>query len=712
MHKRMAFLIPVIAVMLGGCNAGAGNYVNQQEIGTVSENEAGSEAESEDAGSEVREGAEDTGSGITGGGHPWTDSDIKENVSGTEKPDIRDDYNLAVNYDWLSEAGLRDGYTYESPFVAMSVDTAERSLDLLKDDSIPGHDAELVRDLYNTVMDWDTRDRLGAGPVEDTVREIMSISTVEEMNGFICDFDRSNCVDTFVSIGNSIDLNDPGRYILRINNDALLLEDPSEYSEFTDVGSRAYEAKKTLFTTVAGKLGLKPEAGEEMFNSVLSLEEQLAAVSMSNADKMGEDYYRRMNNVYSEEDLKSLTDNFPLYDMVEGFGYGEAGEYVISEPEVIKKLDGLYTQDNLAVLKNYMTVHYLLYMADKLDRECYEASVEKDNMLSGASGTLSDEEAAYNAVLRYISEPMEEAYLDKYDCSRARDSISGICREIIDEYREMLAEEAWLSEETREKAIEKLDSMMIKAVYPDKRQAYDALSLEGLDYVGCVREINRFKAGLDRKRTGQKVDKGLWRNRILTANAYYEPQENSIVIGAGILGDAFYNDGMSREELLGGLGCIIGHEISHAFDATGSGFDGAGRLEEWWKDDDREAFKARTDKLTEYYNAITAFEGYNVSGESIRDEATADLAGMKVVLRLAQKDEGFDYDTFFRQYAGVWKQISTYEREVYRLTRGEYPLNYLRVNAVLQQFDEFYDTYDVKEGDGMYLAPEDRVSIW
>ena len=169
---------------------------------------------------------------------------------------------------------------------------------------------------------------------------------------------------------------------------------------------------------------------------------------------------------------------------------------------------------------------------------------------------------------------------------------------------------------------------------------------------------------------------------------------------------------MSREELLGGLGCIIGHEISHAFDATGSGFDGAGRLEEWWKDDDREAFKARTDKLTEYYNAITAFEGYNVSGESIRDEATADLAGMKVVLRLAQKDEGFDYDTFFRQYAGVWKQISTYEREVYRLTRGEYPLNYLRVNDVLQQFDEFYDTYDVKEGDGMYLAPEDRVSIW
>jgi putative endopeptidase len=359
-----------------------------------------------------------------------------------------------------------------------------------------------------------------------------------------------------------------------------------------------------------------------------------------------------------------------------------------------------------------MAVHYLIYMADKLDRECYEASVEMNNTLSGANGIEPDEDAAYNAVLRYIPEPLEKVYLDRYDCSEAKDDITGLCEEVIDTYKEMLKQEEWLSGTAGEKAAEKLDSMIIKAVYPDKRPDYGSLSIEGLDYVGCVKEINRFKNELDRKRTGGRVDRELWRNRILVANAYYEPQENSINIGAGILGDVFYDRDMSRAELLGGIGCIIGHEISHAFDESGSGFDGSGRLADWWEEDDRKAFKERTGRLTEFYDGITAFEGYNIRGENIRNEVAADMAGMKVILMLAEKDDQFDYDAFFRQYAGVWKQISTYEREVYRLTRSEYPLNYLRVNAVVQQFDEFYDTYGVEEGDGMYLAPEDRVSVW
>ena len=709
MHIRPVCMTLVLTLLLGGCG-GTYNYENTGSTEAVNNNTEAKDnkAEAKDNGAE----AEANNKGITAGGYPWIDSDIKENVLNAEKPDIKDDYNLAVNNEWLREAELREGYTYESPFVEASYDTAERVQALLEDDSLTGHDAELVKELYNTVMDWDRRNELGVGPVADTVGEIMSIADMEEMTSFICDFDRSNCVDTFISLGNNIDLNDPERYIVRINNDGLLLEDPAEYVEFTDVGSRAYEAKKALFITVAARLGLKPEAGEEMFNSVLSLEEHIASVSLSSEDKLHADYYERMNNVYSETEIRSFARSFPLYELIGGQGYADAGEYVISEPEVIKKLDELYIPENIGVLKNYMVVHYLIYMADKLDRECYEAAVEKNNILSGAAGSLSDEDAAYNAVLKYLPEPLENVYLNRYDCEEARKEITGICREVIDTYREMLRQEDWISEAAVDKAVDKLDSMSIKAVYPDKRQDYSTLSLEGLDYVACVKEINRFRNELDRRRTGGRADRELWRNRIFNANAYYEPQENSINIGAGILGDEIYHDGMSRAEALGGIGCIIGHEISHAFDKTGSGFDGSSRLMDWWEEEDRKAFDARTDKLTSYYDGITAFMGYNVRGEGVRDEATADLAGMKAVLRIAEKEEGFDYDTFFRQYAVVWKQISTYEREVYRLTRSEYPLNYLRVNAVVQQFDEFYDTYGVKEGDGMYLSPEDRVSVW
>ena len=709
MKKSLVCIISVLMLLLTGCNAGY-NTGGSKDV-------SGNEAEGEEAGigreDRNAEAEPETGTLTEApGGYPWIDSDIKANVLNTAKPDLKDDYSLAVNYEWLSEAKLREGYTYESPFVDVSVDTADRVKELLRDDSITGHDADLVHDLYNTVMDWDARNELGVEPAFATVREIMAISTVEEIGGFICDPDRSNCVDTFISIGNNIDLNNPDRYIVRINNDTLLLEDPAEYKDFTDVGDIAYEAKLTLFKTVSGKMGLKPEAAEAMFNSVLSLEEQIARASMTNAEKLGNDYYDRMNSVYSEDDIKKLTNSFPLYDFIEGLGYAGAGEYVISEPEVIKKLDELYTSENIEALKNYMVVHYLLYMADKLDRECYEACVLKDNMMSGAEGSPSDEDMACNAVSRYIHEPLERVYLEKYDCAAAREAVTAVCKEVIDTYREMLWNEDWLSEETKEKAVGKLDAITIKAVYPDKWQDYSGLTLSGLDYVSCVKEINRYKAELDRKHTGGWVDKELWRNKILTANAYYEPQENSINIGVGILGDVFYSDSMSREELLGGLGCAIGHEISHAFDETGSGFDSKGRLKEWWNEDDRRAFKERADRITAYYDGITPFEGYAVLGENVRNEAIADIAGMKVMLMMAGQENDFDYDIFFRQYAGLWKQIATYEREVYRLTRDEHPLNYLRVNTVLQQFDEFYDTYGIKEGDGMYLKPEDRIGVW
>ncbi|MCR5603510.1 MAG: M13 family metallopeptidase [Lachnospiraceae bacterium] len=735
MCKKLCCVMLVLMILMTGCNAGNVNNIDEikstsgnsvegddtvPEDGgktgeadeTLTEGEGGSEDRQADTDGDINKDKDMTVAGVAGGGSPWTDSDIKENVLSSGKPDVKDDYNLAVNYEWLADTELREGYTYESPFAEMSKDTEERVRTLLEDDSVTGHDAELVHDFYDTILNWDKRDELGVKPVTDTVNDIMSITSIEEMSRFICDFDRSNCVDTFTGIGNNIDLNDPGKYIVSINNDTLLLEDPAEYTDFTDVGERAYNAKLKLFVMVAGRLGLGADAASEVFNSVLSLEEQIASASMTEADKLGTDYYDRMNNVYSEDEIKGLTHAFPLYDQIKGFGYSGAGEYVISEPAVIKKLDELYVQKNVGVMRNYMLVHYLLYMADKLDRECYEASVVRDNELSGAEGMPEDEAAAYNAVLRYINEPLEKAYFKKYDCTGAKKSITALCEEVIAAYREMLSGEDWLSTETADKAVEKLDAIRIKAVYPDKWQDYNALSLKGLDYVSCVKEINRYKAVLDRKHTGGRVDKGLWRNKALTANAYYEPQENSINIGAGILGDVFYDDDMSRAELLGGIGCIIGHEISHAFDETGSGFDGDGRLNNWWQESDRKAFAQRADRLSAYYDKITAFEGYKVIGKNVRSEAIADIAGMKVMLRLAEEDENFDYDAFFRQYAGVWKQISTYEREVYRLTRGEHPLNYLRVNAVIQQFDEFHDTYGTQEGDGMYLAPAERIMVW
>ena len=293
-----------------------------------------------------------------------------------------------------------------------------------------------------------------------------------------------------------------------------------------------------------------------------------------------------------------------------------------------------------------------------------------------------------------------------------KEDITGLCKDVIGGYRDMLKEEDWLSEETRTEAVKKLESMRINAVYPDKWQDYSKLDLNGLGYLECCHAINAYNAGIDRSRTGQKVDKDIWTVNILQCNAFYNKQDNSINIILGILDDAFYNEDMSREELLGGIGTVIGHEISHAFDEKGSQFDENGNLKAWWKDEDHKAYGDRMAVLSGYLDGITGFNGTNVTGSNISAEAAADMAGMKVMLYLAGKEPDFDYDRFFRQYASIWRTITSPEAEYDKLLKDQHPLNYLRTNVTLQQYDEFYEEYGVNEGDGMYLAPDERVAVW
>ena len=176
---------------------------------------------------------------------------------------------------------------------------------------------------------------------------------------------------------------------------------------------------------------------------------------------------------------------------------------------------------------------------------------------------------------------------------------------------------------------------------------------------------------------------------------------------------AFYSADSSKERLYATLGAsTIGHEISHSFDVSGSKFDKDGNKKDWWTDEDRAAFEKRSAKLIEYYDNIIPYEGGTYSGKFIRDEAIADMGGLQCILRIAKKHKNFDYDTFFREYARSWAHLTTPYNEYILVISDQHPLSYLRTNVTLQQFDEFLDTYDIKEGDGMYLAPEDRIKVW
>ena len=646
-------------------------------------------------------------------GKPWIDSNLKENVVSTQRPSPKDDYHLYVNYDWLLKNEIPEGEKGINSFYQVEKTIEENIIDVLTDSRLPGHDAELVQSLYNAVLDWNSRDALGIKPLQPVVDEIKNIKTIDELSDFITSPEKTFLVPKFVSVANTVKPDDSLSYITGIGFDSFMLNDSVEYKKRTDVGERYYQAGLYKSKAILTRLGYSETEVEKMFNDMLVLEVKLAKKVPSNAKLHSPDLIKRGNNVLSPKKVASLSSKFPLMRFIENYGYGEAKEFLVPAPGRISVLNRIYKDKNLELIKAYMIIRTACNYARLLDSQAYDVAVKADNMVIGSKGKVDDKKMAVQVVRNMLKTPLNKAYLECYSLSELKKRITKVCEDTIAIYRKMLDEEEWLSEKTKEKALEKLDSIRIHAVYPEKWIDYSALELKGLPLIECVKAIVDYNKELDLAHTNGKIDRTLWLNEeLLIANAFYYPAENSINIIPGLMGSPFYYEGMPQEALMGGVGVIIGHEISHAFDTTGAMFDKDGNFKNWWTRKDFKAFKKRAAKLIAYYDNITVWDGMKSNGTLVQGEAIADMAGMKAMLKLAKTMSGFDYKKFFEAFATVWRGIYPLEMEQFLNYNDPHPKFYQRTNVTVQQFDEFNETYDIKPGDNMYLAPEERIWVW
>ena len=301
-----------------------------------------------------------------------------------------------------------------------------------------------------------------------------------------------------------------------------------------------------------------------------------------------------------------------------------------------------------------------------------------------------------------------------YFGAEAKADVESIILEVLDAYDARLAGADWLTEETREYARKKLAAITIRAGYQDQLDSWwytlqigdEKCAADAMLYLTVEKLMRQMSTA------GQPVDRSQWGMSSNTVNACYDWSDNSINFPAAILQEPFYSAGNSREQNLGGIGMVIGHEISHAFDPQGSQYDAEGNKVNWWTDADAEAFAERTARVKERFNSIEVLPDEYVNGEMTIGEAVADLGGIAVTLDLMAKLENPDYDAYFRQLASVWKCRITKERASSDLRTNVHPLAFLRVDISVQQFDEFYATFDIEEGSAMYTAPEDRLKVW
>ncbi|MGN1405028.1 MAG: M13 family metallopeptidase [Erysipelotrichaceae bacterium] len=643
----------------------------------------------------------------------WLNIALKENITAGMETSPGDNFALYANYERLLSYEIPDGsYSYSSFNVAKDITRANMKA-VLKDETLTSEDAYNVQTLYNALNDWDTRNSIGIEPIRNWVTYVLSIDTLDELTKYFTDvYSRSLGTYRFLELENMPGLDDASIYSLYVEYEQPLFEDAGEYKERSDYGDRSYKAYKELITAMLIRLGLSQDEAEELYDNAIHFETQIASVALSEDDWNQPDIFDQTNNVYTLEELDTLSPVFPLRTMCINYA-GIAPEYItIYEPQLIEKINELYTNENVDNFTAVILVNTLKKYSPYLDSDCYELYSEAYNYIYGISGNKNLDDFITDTVKKYMEVSLAKAYFEKYDRSEIKSKVIQLIDDAIDAYEVLLRENDWLSDETKEKAVEKLRNITVKAVYPDEFEDTSALKIDSTDPISILMACVRYKAETDASKTNTGVQRSTWSESPLTTNAFYDPGDNSIYICEGLLQGDLYNDDMTIEELYGTVGTTIAHEISHAFDSSGAQFDLYGNYVNWWAEEDYAIFSEKTASLVEYLDSILVLDDTYINGSATQGEIIADITSVQCILKLAEEIEGFDYDKMFRAYAATYDGIYTKEILSYYLQTDPHPIDYVRLNVSVQMNDKFYEIYDVKQGDNMYLPPEERWLLW
>lgn len=651
-------------------------------------------------------------------GTPWPDIDLEGVVTPDMPAELKDNFALYVNKDKILELEIPEGYSYGGTIRDLMLLQADDVKNMFLGEAPDSHDAKLAFDLFWLMMDWDSRNAIGVAPLKERIDAVEAISTVDELMAYFVETPFEKQIGSLWSSSSMQDLVDSSRYVLVVSDAGLLLEDSAEYRELTPYGAVKKEAYTALAEKMLLKLGYSEEEAAQKIENNFAFETMLADVIYTSEESQRPDIFARIYNSYSREELEAAQGKLPILAFLEQVeGYPSADEYIVMNPDYLEKLNEVCTEENLPLIRDMLIVCAAIGQAGALDRECYEWSVECDNAISGATGILDDETVFSGAVAQTLTWPVAQLYTEIYLKQEDKDRISAMVDEILDAYHGILAEADFFTDETRARAIEKLEAIDKRILYPDswEKYSFEKLDIKSREEGGTLQDASvalaKFLMARSVEDFSKPVDKEKWGQAPHTVNCFYNPQTNSIYIMGAFARGGMYSSDMSDEELFGTVGAVIGHEVSHAFDSTGAQFDKNGDMISWWTEEDYATFLERNEKMAAYFNAMHPWEGQDFYGSIMTGEACADMAGIKVMLRIAAEQPDFDYDLFFRTYANVWLIKDTLGMAYVRIN-DTHPMGYLRINATLQQYDEFLDFYGITEGDGMYLAPEARVAIW
>ena len=633
-----------------------------------------------------------------------------------ETPSLKDDFYEAVNAEWLAQAEIPSDAAEVSVFSEMgdqvqNVLKADFAAMLNGEKDVPEDLVDFI-ELYRLAADYETRNALGAEPIKPYLERIEAFDGMDALRESLPEMILDGLPMPF-TLGVMADLADASVNALYMGPCSLFLSVKDYYLD---------DATRTTLQSVYGQMsqnllvmaGKTEEEAGEIVSQALAFDESLAAYNRTAQESSDT---TASYNPQPLAELDEQVENFDLTALLGTLMEDVPETVIVTDPAYFEALDELVNDETFPQMKSWWRGARRPAAAPPLSDDGRGPAAASRRALRGAAAPTGAEEAAYNVAMGVFSEVVGIYYGKTYFGEEARQDVQAMVEQIVDVYRQRLTENEWLSDETREMAIRKLDHMSVHVGYPDEARPMYALlktvpASEGGTLVDNMMAYTRASAEYVLGLCGQPVDRSEWPLSANTVNAMYTLTNNSINFPAAILQEPFYSLDASASANYGALGAVIAHEISHAFDPNGSKFDENGSLANWWTEEDLAKFEELSQAMIEEFDGLP-FAGGTVNGTLTVTENVADAGGLSCALEaLKQTEDEPDLEAFFTSWARAWRNKATEAYMNLNLTMDVHAPSKLRANIQLQNLDDFFTTFGIEEGDGMYRAPEDRVSIW
>lgn len=634
-----------------------------------------------------------------------------------------DDFFQHVNGNWIKRNPIPPEYSRWGAFHKLRDDNLFTLRDILDDlakqKGTLTDERRKLRDFYRTAMDEATIQRLGASPLKPALEKISEIDSANELVAEMGRL-RATGIDVLFNLYVEQDEKQSTRYVTRLDQGGLSLPDRDYYIGTSEDSKRVRKLYRQHVANMLGLLGDASDAASAGADAVMRIETRLAEASRTPVQlRDREAQYNRT----SLADLRTLTPHLDWNLYLATIDVDDVKHVIVGQPEFFQRVNELLGSVSLKEWRTYLRWHLVHSMAPYLS-----SPFENENFrfysqeLRGVKEMQPRWKRVVTAIDSQMGEALGKLYVEKHFPPAAKQRMDELVKNLMEAYRERIESRDWMGPKTKKLALTKLAAVLPKIGYPSKWRDYSDLEVRRDSYADNIVRAQTFESRYWFSKIGQSVDPTEWHMTPPTVNAYYNSTLNEIVFPAGILQPPFFDMTADDAVNYGGIGAVIGHEITHGFDDQGSRSDAHGNLVNWWADDDRARFTAKTDKLVAQYNACVVLKDLHVNGQLTLGENIADLGGITIAYAAYQKSlanraapviDGFTGpQRFYIGYAQVWRGSIRDAELRLRIRTDPHSPSQFRTLMPVSNVAAFYDAFGIKPTDAMYRKPSDRVEVW